>query len=372
MIERSSQPAPGAIPPSGPRRARRNSCLIWILATAFCLLVSLVIVAAAAYGGWNAGLQSARARATESAASELQGQCDLLRQNLADGNLDLAKSRIDWLEQRDSAPNCLRELAPMATAAYLLAQPSPTFTAQPAPTDPMPTAQPSPAFTAQPAPTETSDDSSEWAYDLEGLLAEAQADIALGNYPSAISTLEAIVSIDESYQRDLVRAMLLEALTNEALALYRRFKLSEAIVLTERAETYGDIGELNYERYIADTFLIAQSYKTTNPAEATRLFSQIVYQHNRNYMNGQVVGELQDALRYYGDALLLGGEACLAHQQYGAALALQPNRSPVSRSLLIAKQQEAAQACSGNGAVGNGGENISPASTPLPIGVRGG
>lgn len=370
MIDRTSQPAPGPFPPSERRGSRRNSCLLWALASAFCLLAALVIVAAAAYGGWTSGLDSARAQATESAASELQGQCDLLRHNLADGKLDLAKSRIAWLQSRDSAPDCLLELAPAATAAYMLAQPSPT--SPPMPTAPLPTAQATTAFTAQPRPTSTSDIGSAWASRLEDLLAEAKADLALGNYPKAIATLEAIVSIDESYQRDLVRAMLLEALTAQALTLYRSFKLSQAIVLTERAETYGDIGELNYERYIADIFLTAQRYKTTNPAEATRRFSEIYNQHNSNYMNGQVVGELQDALRYYGDALLLGGEACRALEQYGAALALQPNRSLVSRGLLATRQQEAAQACGANGAVGNGGANLSPASTRQPIGVRGG
>ena len=350
------------------KRRRWASCLLWIALAVTCLLIALAIVMAAAYAGWSSGLQTARAQATGTAEAEVQLQCDLLPQDLAQGKFDLARKRIEDLQQARLRPACLLSLIPTATAAYLQRQPSPT----PAPTQtatPVITATVVPTLALEPQITEVSDEA-EWAYDLDALLAEARADHAERNYTAAIQTLEAIVSIDDSYQRELVRSMLLEALTAQALALYRSFKLSEAIVLTERAEVYGDIGELNYERYIADTFLIGQRYKTTNPAEAVRRFSEIVYQHNPNYMNGQVVGELQDALRYYADALLLQGDACLAREQYTAALALQPNYSPVSRGLLTAKQQEAAQACGTLNPDSNGQADLTAAGTKLPVGQR--
>ena len=277
------------------------------------------------------------------------------------------------------APNCLTDLAPAATAAFLLAQPSPTpvptLTATLLPPTAIATSavEPTPIATSpvEPQITQVSAED-KWEYDLDALLAEAKGDLEQRNIVAAIDTLEAIVSIDANYQRDVVRSMLLEALTAQALALYRSFKLSEAIVLTERAEVYGDIGELAFERYVADIFLLGQRYKTTNPAEAVRRFSEIVYQHNPNYMNGQVVGELQDALRYYADALLLQGDACLALEQYAAALALQPSYSPVSRGVLTAKQQEAAQSCGTLTLETAGQVGTTPAGTPLPLGVRSG
>ncbi len=354
----------------GQRKRRRLTCLLWLVAAGFALLAALAIVLAAAYAGWSSGLGTALANATGAAEAELREQCDLLAQNLADKQFDLAGSRMEWLERLRPAPACLLSFAPTATAAYLLAQPSPTSAPTQTPAPSLPTATATVAAPAvAPVPTEISKDE-EWDYDLEALLAEASREHQERNFTAAIETLEAIISIDDSYQRESVRNMLLEALTAQALALYRSFKLSEAIVLTERAEAYGDIGELNYERYVAEIFLIGRHYKTTNPAEAVRRFSEIVYQHNRNYMNGQVVGELQDALRYYADALLLEGEACLAREQYAAALALQPNYSPVSRGVLTAKQQEAAQACEALPPE-DGGQTVSaPAGTPLPIGIR--
>ncbi|MCY3781259.1 MAG: hypothetical protein OXG78_13180 [Chloroflexi bacterium] len=346
---------------------RQTSCLLWALVAFFCLLAALAVVVIAAYAGWTSGVGTARAKATDAADAELQGQCDLLEQNLADGNLDLARSRIDWLRRLMPVPSCLLTLAPTATAAHLQAQPSatsiPPKTAVPIMTETVP---------AQVGELPTSEVSTEvlWDYDLDALLAEAVADHAARNYSAAIQTLEAIVSIDEDFQRERVRRMLLDALTAQALTLYRSFKLSEAIVLTERAEVYGDIGELNYERYIADTFLIGQRSKATNPAEAVRRFSEIVYQHNPNYMNGQVQSELQDALRYFADALLLQGDACQAHEQYAAALALQPSYSLVSRGLLTTKQQEAAQTCGALNPAAAGQAGATSAGTPLPLGVR--
>ena len=340
-----------------------------MVAAAFSLLSALFVILAAAYAGWNAGVNDARAEATQGAEVETQGQCELLRQNLADGKLALAQSRMDWLQRQSSPSSCLLELAPIATAAFLNAQPSPTQ--PPTATSAPATWTPAPSTTPLPPATATSAEPG-WSYDLEALLAEALSELDQGDYPAAIQSLEAIVSIDEDFQRDSIRALLLEALTAQALALYRRFDLSEAIVLTERAENYGDIGELNYERYIADTFLIGQRHKATNPAEAVRRFSEIVYQHNPNYMNGQVIGELQDALRYYGDALLRAGDACRALEQYGSALALQPVRNLVSPAALRAKQTEAALACGSSNSTSAGSAAIAPVGTTQPIGVRAG
>lgn len=349
------------------RRRRRVTCLLWALLAFCCLLALLAVIGGAAYAGWSTGAQTARANATGTARAELTDQCDLLRQDLANINLDLARTRIKWLQRLTPEPNCLLTLAAAATQAYMQALPSPTAL-------PTRTAIPVLATTVPAVATapQLSDLSTEvvWEYDLDALLAEAITDHDERDFTAAIQTLEAIVSIDEDYQREMVRGMLLEALSAQALALYRSFKLSEAIVLTERAEVYGDIGELNYERFIADTFLIGQRNKTTNPAEAVRRFSEIVYQHNPNYMNGQVVGELQDALRYYADALLLQGDACQALEQYAGALALQPNYSPVSRGVLTTKQHEAAQACNAIDPDAGGQVDGAPAGTPLPIGVR--
>ena len=101
-----------------------------------------------------------------------------------------------------------------------------------------------------------------------------------------------------------------------------------------------------------------------------RRFSEIVYQHNPNYLNGRVVGELQDALRYYADALAYQGDACQAQAQYAAALALQPTITLVSRGELASKQQQAAQSCSTQQLEAPGDVGTTPVGSPQPVGVR--
>lgn len=350
------------------QRRRAASCLIWTIAATTLLLVALAVVVAAGYAGWGAGVEAARATTTAAVAITQQIQCERIPADLAAGNFDLARARIESLRAVVPAPACLPPLLPTATAAYLLAQPSPTsfptLAALPTLTAPAPTATPPAAASATPG------GDSGWEYDLGALLAEARADLQARDFTAAIDTLEAIIGLDGDYNREQVRDLALEALSAQALLLYRSGKLSEAIVLTDRAEVYGDIGELNYERYIAEQYLTGQRYKTSNPALAVLRFNEIYYQHNSNYMNGQIVGELQDALRYYGDALAYQGDACQAQAQYAAALELYPNYSQVSRGELSTKQQQAAQDCGTQQPTLGQNGNGQSGGTPQAIGVR--
>ena len=53
-------------------------------------------------------------------------------------------------------------------------------------------------------------------YDLDALLLEAQADIVSQEYQRAVDTLDAIIALDERFQRDRVRELLFAALTSQA------------------------------------------------------------------------------------------------------------------------------------------------------------
>ena len=169
------------------------------------------------------------------------------------------------------------------------------------------------------------------------------------DYPSAIDTLDAIISIDGDFQRELVRRLFLEALTAQALALYRSGRLSEAIVMTDRAEEHGNIDDLYHERYIALLYLDGQRYKVTNPAEAVRKFSSMYYEFGvRDYVNGPIAADLQEAHRNYAMALALQGDHCPAQAQFEAALELRPAFSRVNLADLTARRNQSIQACQGN------------------------
>ena len=170
----------------------------------------------------------------------------------------------------------------------------------------MATDAPLPTIAATVPPTAEST----FEYDLDALLDEAQIDTGRQNYRRAIDTLDAIIAIDGEFQSERVNSMYFEALTAQAQTLYRTGKLSEAIVVTGRAEAHGDIGQLNYERSIARSYLDGQRLKVINPGESVRLFSNIVYTFEHgDYMNGQILAELQEAHYNYGDAFAFQGDS---------------------------------------------------------------
>ncbi|MCY3831915.1 MAG: hypothetical protein OXG85_02790 [Chloroflexi bacterium] len=332
------------------RRGRRGwACLFWGFGGFICLLSAFFIAVFAVYAGWSSGLATARADSAAATHSEIRVQCQHIPKDLAEHAFRRAQRRFEELEKQAPQPACLGALAPTATAAFLLAVPSPTTapptmtaTQRPSSATPLPsTALPTTAPTLAPA----SDDGLA-EYDLEALLLEAQQALSLQNYNAAIDTLDAIISIDRDYQRDLTRRLLLEALKAQALALYRGGRLSEAIVLTDRAEEYGNIDDLSYERFIALMYLDGQRYKVANPAESVRKFSSMVYEFGvRDYVNGSVATELQEAHRNYALALALQGDHCPAQAQFQAALDLRPAVSHVNPADLVARRDQAALAC---------------------------
>ena len=334
----------------------RLGCLVWVMVG---LLLAGMMAAGAVFAGWNSGISLARYNATGTAAAELARQCDHLQTDLAAGNARLAQRRIEFLQAQ--SPACLIELAPTATALYLISLPSAT----PAPTmTPPPLPSPSAAVTATSEPAATVGGNA-YDYDMDALLAEAEADMALRNYQAAVDTLDAIIAIDESFQQARVGDLYFSALTAQATALFRSGRLAEGIVMTARAEAYGNVQglDLNYERFIAGLYLSAQRLKITNPAESVRLFSQIVYDHGlRTYLNGLVIAELQEAHRHYGDALSRQGNYCEAQSQYTAALDLSVFPSRIDRAAVRDLQQR-----SGRPRPADGAQAVSPALQPLPF-----
>ena len=349
------------------RRRRRIACLLSAFGAFAFLLIAGLIVLGAVYAGWTSGLATARAGATATVEAYAQGQCDRIPSDLGSGNLALARSRFADLASLPQTPVCLPLLAPTATAAYLVLMSSPTPLPTATPTSIQPTIAPTVAATAA-----TTGGLLAPEYDLPALLEEANSALSLRDYPAAIDTLDAIISIDGDFQRDLVRRLFLDALTAQALALYRSGRLSEAIVMTDRAEEHGSIEDLYHERYIALLYLDGQRYKATNPAEAVRKFSSMYYEFGvRDYVNGSIAGDLQEALRNYAMALALQGDHCPAQTQFDAALDLTPAYSRVNRADLAARRDQSAVACQQQQQEVAATAGVGSAGSPAPVGQTG-
>jgi tetratricopeptide (TPR) repeat protein len=294
-------------------------CLLWGMVGVFMLIVALATVIMASLAGWNDGYKVAIGNATATTAQDLQAQCALIPNDLASGAFGLANVRAESLMAMTPMVDCLVTLAPQMTQAYrnamLTLTPPATATTQAIEATPTPTL----GVVVSPAPTSSS------GFDPNALLVEAQSQIAAGDNLSAIDTLDAISAIDPTFQKPLIDQLIFSALTSEARDLYLTgTNLAQAITLTDRAELYGDIGELNYERYIADLWLQAQAYSGVNYPKAIQLLSQIVYEQGLpNYRNAQV--ELFNQYVAYADALFASGDPCGARSQYDTALTMYNN-----------------------------------------------
>lgn len=316
-------------------------CFVWGIMGVFSLIIAVIVVIMAGYAGWSQGLQVAHANATATVGSEIQTQCDLIPAAVESGSTGLLQQRLEFLMEQTPSVSCLVNAIPTATALYINSLPTatPTITETPAPTLTLtatvtntgePTMEPTVAPTENPS-----------GFDLEALLAEAQTYIDEEEWLDAIDLLDAIIAIDPTFRKGLVEQLLYQALTSQAQIYFRSGEsLAEGIVLTDRAEEFGDVGELGYERFLAELYLDGVRNLGMNNQRAAQIFTRIVVEQGLpNYLDSARL--MVDAYEGYGDDLAAGGDYCGAIRQYDTAL------SYTQRASVSTKRSEAAAFCSG-------------------------
>lgn len=290
----------------------RSMFLIGILLSLF----GVAIVGLSAAAGWTNGQRSARSTATATAQQGHQAQAEAVANDLSDGNLGLADTRIRYLAT--NVPNLpqLPSLLQTGTAIYIQLQPTATHTPTQTPTlTPTPEG---PTITPTVEATATLSD----PYNLAERLNRAQSEVSLGQWRTAIDELDIIISIDPTYEVVTVRSLMSRALNEQALLLYRTGGLAEAIYLTDRAEEFGPLKDgLNYERYVATLYLSARSKVGTSDYTGALNALREIYSLAPNYNNGEISQLLYQTYLNYGDALTYSSP-CFAVEQYNAALRL--------------------------------------------------
>lgn len=324
--------------PSGP------GCLVWSIVVLFGAILAVAIVGLAAFAGFNEGVDLAKSTATSVQERVVSTQCASLSNEVTNNNAGLIALRYeDWTEN-NNLPACAISLAPEATRIYLESiateTPTPTLTATT-----MPSATPTVTLTVaapivQTSPTaDTSSAGMTEFGDLNVLLEEARVQYQTEEYEEAIRTLDAIAAADPTFQTAEVNNLLFQSLTREATRLFRGGgNLARAITLANRANQYGDIGNLGGEITVAQYYLQAQRFIDIDYGRAIYWLNQVrVYSNNYRDTNTLLFQQLEA----YGDAFALGGEPCRAVEQYNAALALRA--APTVQTKLTTAQQ----ACSG-------------------------
>ncbi|MDZ4669649.1 MAG: hypothetical protein SH821_02165 [Phototrophicales bacterium] len=336
-------------------------CLVWGIMGVFIVILSVVFVVLAGAAGWTEGQRLANGDATATQAEFINESLRRIPTDVAMMNDYNFQLRLNALAQMTPGVPQVPELQITATAmagqqivnlqltqlpqdfinndrarieqrlAYLL-QHMPNLAELPAyqatatayinlftPTATLEVVQAVATAPSQVAPTLNATGQ----FDLPALFATARQQVDFGQLAEAYNTLDIIIRVDETYERNSVRGLMNLVLTRQAQPLYASLEtLAEAIRLTDLAEEYGDIGELNYERLIAALYLnVVSASGSGNHAIAIRRLGDIL-QYQSTYKGINLNQVLYDEYVAYGDALVTGAQACQAVPQYRAALNL--------------------------------------------------
>lgn len=349
------QPAVFIEPPTDEPIRSGPGCFMWGFVSVMIAGIGVAIVLLAGAAGWTSGQRMAQDHATATQNAEINDQLGRIPGDIASGNTVLLDARLKFLATLTPGVPGVVDLMQTATALHLIAQP--TATSEIIATATLEAATPTTETEEIIVPQATGG-----AFDLSGMLQQARTAVATAQYMDAIDILDAIVAVDSGFERAEVRALMLEALSTQALRLFRSgTSLAEAVVLTDRAKEFGLSGdsELHYEQYVAALYLTAKSAVGTNYPVAIQALQE-VYNTAPNYMDVQQL--LFDQIVAYGDAWVAQGEYCPAASQYQNALTMFNN------SGVAAKRDNAATFCA-QGTPTPGGVPIDSGQPIAPIGV---
>ncbi|MEQ8677700.1 MAG: hypothetical protein RLP44_04180 [Aggregatilineales bacterium] len=342
-------------------------CFLWgfIGLIIFGLGVAIVLMAGAA--GWTSGVRVAQMDATATENRRIIVQFEQIPTDIAAGNQQVLAFRLDYLMGLTPAVSGIEDIQRSATQLAINLQPTVTFTPSPTPTPtetpPEVTAEATQDTSSTVTDTESSVDS---RYDLEALLLEAQEQVDLGQYEEAVDTLDVIIAVDPNYRTEIIRGLMSRALRTQAANLYRSLEgVAEAIILTNRAEEFGPIGELDYERLIGGLYLDAQrTIELGNYLSAIRSLERITT-YQSTYQGINITEQIFNQYVSYGDALVAGAQYCQAVAQFNSAL------NYFNSNAVIGKRDAAQNTCQQGisltltpGATIEGGQGVAPVGQP--------
>lgn len=303
-----------------------SGCL-WSAILGIAVLFALAIVGLAAAAGWTSGVRIAQDNATATHFADINNQIEQINSDIAQGNLGLVDVRLRYLATQTPGVDAVPQLQATATALYLTSQP--TVTPTPTPTATETETLTTPEASAEPLAMTAAPDG---GIDLNTLLSDAREAVNGTRWRDAIDLLDVIISVDPQFEKNTVANLMSQSLNAQALRLFRQGNesgLAEAIVLTNRAEQFGQlVGDVSFEREVAILYLNATSrINTSDYAGGIRFLNEVIA-FSPNYLNSRQL--LQQQYIAYGDALLAGGQPCSAVMQYTNAINFSGGNSTAS------------------------------------------
>lgn len=335
-------------PAPAPRTSRR-----WFLWAFLGVLVLVLIAAGSAFAGYNSAIEQRTQHQSTLVAGEASNQYVLAQQDIALGNYDRARQRLEYIIQLDpNFPGVSEQLTNVLTQQRITA--SPTLA-------PTPTLTPTPDYRTR-----------------DEMFTQAQNYLVGRDWTSVIDTLLLLRKNYPDYLPVKVDGMLFVALRNRGIDKIAQLRDLEGgnydLTLAER---FGPLdGEAQTWREWADLYILGASYWAVDWAQSVYYFAQIADAvPNMSDASGwTAANRYKDALLGYGNWLATKVEWCDAQTQFDTYMTLLAD--PVVEPTAI----YAADQCSGGAGAGEpppgeftptpGGptptETIQPNSTPYP------
>lgn len=300
-------------------RPKSSLRLVGVILLALFALV--VFYGTVAYVAWQSG-QIDRSRAGQEALNaEIARNIELARSDLQAGNLALAERRIDWLLQQNVDDPTALALQATLQARRFVVTPAPVTTRS-TPT-PAPTILPPTAAPADPA----------------ARLNALRRLVESGRYEDAIVQIPAFQLEYPAFERYLTDQLLFDAYIKAGFQLTNGNQIARGIAYFDQAAQLGPLPEeARSQQYYARVYLNAIVYQGINWNVAIPNLIELC-QFAPLYQDSCRL--LYEARLQYGDALLAGGDACAAVQQFQSAQQYSLN-ADVNRRLSAAREQCAA------------------------------
>ncbi|HUS17156.1 MAG TPA: hypothetical protein VM536_19340 [Chloroflexia bacterium] len=293
------------------RRPARRLPLIAIAA----LLLMLVVLAGAAYAGYQAGLSQRVVKDQATQTADLANQYELGLQDLQAGRYVVAAERFEYILRLDPHyRDANQKLADARLALQATATPTP-----------------SPTVTPPPTATET--------HEAADIFTLAQEQYAAQDWDAVISTLSNLHAVDPSYEAVKANGMLYVALRSRGIARILGDEMGTGMFDLDQAEAIGplDAEALNYYAW-ARLYLAATSWWGLDWRQSMEILQQLYvlapYFHDTSV-------RLRTATINYADQLAKAGDHCTAAQHYAEAQALSPDTQLADK--LTAAQAACAQ-----------------------------
>jgi tetratricopeptide (TPR) repeat protein len=263
----------------------------------FNALALIIVLVLAILAGYASGISIRKSNQSSTISQQIGDQYQNTLVDIEFGHYENAKQRLEWIIANDPTfPGAQEKLTEVLV---LMNQPTPTLT---------PSLTPTPDFSG-----------------AEQAFAQAQQQIAAGDWPGALGTLDTIRKLDPTYKTGQVDGMYYFALRNYGYQqITQEGNLEGGIYHFTLAERFGTLDrDANGLREGARYYLIGASFWELDWQQALFYFDQ-VYRGWSGLWDGTMTAteRFHQASMRYGDQLVEQGNYCDAVTHYDNAQAI--------------------------------------------------